>query len=100
MHHVHNCFGCEVVVDMKVSLFGGEVVVDMKSDDRHRNKTTKDRFYEITRKHTLVVEGTKFTPLAEPQDCYYLSRLPNMLKCQIQAMDELSLDNSLTLVIW
>ena len=76
----------------EVRLFGGEVVVDMKSDDRHRNKTTKDRFYEITRKHTLVVEGTKFTPLAEPQDCYYLSRLPNMLKCQIQAMDELSLD--------
>ena len=58
----------------EVRLFGGEVVVDMKSDDRHRNETTKDRFYEITRKHTLVVEGTKYTPLAEPQDCYYLSR--------------------------
>ena len=55
-----------LVDDPAVRLFGGECVIDMKSDDRHRNKTTKDRFYEIMRKHTLVVAGSKFVPLSEP----------------------------------
>ena len=69
----------------------------MKSDDRHRNKVTKDRLYEINRKHTGKVEKSKHVPLAEPQDCYYLSRLPNQLKCQIQAIPTISFEEKVVL---
>ena len=51
----------------EVRLYGGETVIDLKADDRHHNKTTKDRFNEISRKHACIVDKIKYVPLVAPQ---------------------------------
>ena len=66
--------------------FGGEVIVDMKADDRHLNKTIKDRVYNAMNANTRIRKGLpKVKPLKEPQDCYKLGRLPSLIRAQLQA---------------
>ena len=71
--------------------FGGEVVIDMKADDRHLLTTMKDHFFTINKQHTVVVKGKpKVTPMCEPHDCYYMSRLVNLIKSQLRGQKLLS----------
>ena len=66
--------------------FGGEVIVDMKADDRHLNKTIKDRVYNAMNANTRIRKGQpKAKPLKEPQDCYKLGRFPSLIRAQLQA---------------
>jgi hypothetical protein len=72
-------------------LYGGEVVVDMKADDRHLNKTIKDRVYNAMNANTRILKGhPKAKPIKEPQDCYKLGRLPSLLRAQLQGDATLS----------
>ena len=38
-------------------LYGGEVIVDMKADDRHLNKTIKDRVYNAMNANVVTRKG-------------------------------------------
>ena len=79
-------------------MYGGEVVVDMKADDRHLNKTIKDRVYNAMNANTRVRKGQpKAKPLKEPQDCYKLGRLPSLLRSQLQSQRELSFSDKVQL---
>ena len=71
--------------------FGGEMVIDMKADDRHLLTTMKDHFFTINKEHTVLGKGKpKVTPLAGPHDCYYLSRLVNLIKSQMRGNKRLT----------
>ena len=75
-----------LINDIAYRMFGGEVIVDMKADDRHLNKTIKDRVYNAMNANTRLRKGApKVKPLKEPQDCYKLGRLPSLLRAQLQA---------------
>ena len=79
-------------------VFGGEVVVDMKADDRHLNKTIKDRVYNAMNANTVIRKGQpKAKPLKEPQDCYKLGKLPSLLRAQLQANNTISFDEKVDL---
>jgi hypothetical protein len=79
-------------------VFGGEVAVDMKADDRHLNKTIKDRVYNAMNANTVIRKGQpKAKPLKEPQDCYKLGKLPSLLRAQLQANNTISFDEKVEL---
>ena len=64
-----------------VRYFGGEVVMDMKADNRHLLTTIKDHLFKINKEYTIIQKGKpRVAPMSEPQDCYYLAGLVNMLK--------------------
>ena len=64
-------------------LFGGESILDMGADDRHLIKCNKDHLYNANNANIEVVNKKKVKPMEEPHDCYYLARLPNLIKCQL-----------------
>lgn len=76
----------ELVRDPLQRLYGGESVVDMKADDRHLKKCLKDHLYNAMNENLQDFPGirAKVKPMKEPYDPYYLSGLPNLLKCQLQ----------------
>ena len=79
------------VDDPAVRHFGGEMLIDMKADDRHMLTTMKDHFFPINKQHTVVVKGKpRITPLSEPHECYYLSKLVNLIKSQLRSDKQLS----------
>ena len=72
-------------------LFGGEVIVDMKADDRHLNKTIKDRVYNAMNANTRIRKGApKVKPIKEPQDCYKLGKIPSLIRAQLQGDESIS----------
>ena len=71
--------------------FSGEVIVDMKADDRHLNKTIKDRVYNAMNANTRIRKGVpKVKPIKEPQDFDKLGKIPSLVHAQLQA------DNNIT----
>ena len=79
------------VDDPAVRHFGGEMLIDKKADDRHMLTTMKDHFFSINKQYTVVVKGKpRITPLSEPHDCYYLSKLVNLIKSQLRSDKRLS----------
>ena len=79
------------VKDVRVRQFGGEVVIDMKADDRHLLTTIKDHLFKINKQHTIVQKSkANITPMSEPHDCYYLSKLVNLVKCQVRGQKGLT----------
>ena len=74
------------------------MVVDMKADDRHLNKTIKDRVYNAKNANTVICKGQpKAKPLKVPQDCYKLGKLPSLLRAQLQANNTISFDEKVDL---
>ena len=79
-------------------LYGGEVIVDMKADDRHLNKTIKDRVYNAMNANVVTRKGLpKCKPIKEPQDCYKLGKIPSLLRAQLQADNSISFVEKVTL---
>ena len=61
------------------------------AEDRHLNKTIKDRVYNAMNANTRILKGhPKAKPIKEPQDCYKLGRLPSLLRAQLQGDATLS----------
>ena len=80
-----------LVKEVAFRVFGGEVVVDMKADDRHLNKTIKDRVYNAMNANTRIRKGIpKVKPIKEPQDCYKLGKIPSLLRAQLQSDNTMS----------
>ena len=82
-----------LIDEVAFRVFGGEVIVDMKANDRHLNKTIKDRVYNAMNANIRVRKGTpKCKPIKEPQDCYKLGKLPSLLRAQLQAQNNMSFE--------
>ena len=82
-----------LIKEIAYRVYGGEVIVDMKADDRHLNKTIKDRVYNAMNANIRVRKGTpKCKPIKEPQDCYKLGKLPSLLRAQLQAQNNMSFE--------
>ena len=54
----------------------------MKSDDNHRNKTTKNAIYKINTELTEVVNKKKHPPLDVKTDAPHLGRITNLVRIQ------------------
>ena len=79
------------VNEVAVRYFGGEIVIDMKADDRHLLTTIKDHLFKMNKQLTIVRKGKpNVAPMSEPHDCYYLSKIVNMIKCQLRGNKKLT----------
>jgi len=109
-----NCVGAQIALDgdsttlsllqktllheVAFRLYGGEVIVDMKADDRHLNKTIKDRVYNAMNANVVTRKGLpKCKPIKEPQDCYKLGKIPSLLRAQLQADNSISFVEKVTM---
>ena len=61
---------------------GEKAIVCMKSDDNHRNKTTKNHIYTTNTELTEVVGKKKVPPLDVKRDAPHLARITNLIRIQ------------------
>ena len=78
INHLQN----KLVNDPAFRLMGEKQIVAMKSDDNHRNKSTKNAIHKINTELTEKAGNRKHPPLDVNKDAAHLSRISNLVRIQ------------------
>ena len=78
IHHLQN----KLVFDPAFRFMGEKQIVAMKSDDNHRNKTTKNAIHKFNTELIETIGNRKHPPLDVNKDAAHLGRIWNLVRIQ------------------